>query len=233
MPVRRVTLVSSLLPHTQDMKPALASAIDLLHRASFGALATQAAQMPGYPFATALPFVPDEMHRPMFLLSGLAEHTKNLLANPHASLLVTASPEVNVLESPRMTLVGDVLRFEASSALRTRYIRYQPNAEQYLELRDFAFFRLVLKRARYIGGFAQMGWLEQEAWGQAQMLAPEEEAALVTDLANDVPADMQLLGVDCYGIDLIRNGSRERRPFEAPLDIAGIRVEVLRILKAA
>jgi len=233
MPVRRVTLVSRLLPATQDMKPDLASAIHLLHHAPFGALASQAAQMPGYPFATALPFVLDEAHCPVFLLSGLAEHTKNLLANPHASLLVTVPQEVNVLEAPRMTLVGEVLRFEASPGLRARYIRYQPDAEQYLDLGDFSFFRLMPKRARYIGGFAQMGWLEQEAWGQAQVLALEEEAALLADLANDIPAEMRLLGVDCYGIDLMHNGLRERHPFDTPLDAAVIHAEVQRLLQAA
>ena len=214
------------------MKPDLAAAIRLLHRAPFGALATQASQMPGYPFATALPFVTDEAHCPVFLLSGLAEHTKNLLANPHASLLVTATQEVNVLEAPRMTIVGDVTRFEASADLQARYVRYQPDAAQYLELGDFAFFRLLPKRARYIGGFAQMGWLEQDAWGQAQMLAPEEEAALLAGLENDVPAEMQLLGVDCYGVDLMRNGLRERCQFGTPLAANAIRTEVRRILVA-
>jgi hypothetical protein len=214
------------------MKPDLASAIHLLHRASFGALATQSSQMSGYPFATALPFVTDEAHCPVFLLSGLAEHTKNLLANPRASLLVTTPHDDNVLEAPRMTLMGDVARFEASGDLQARYIRYHPDAAQYLELGDFTFFRLVPKRARYIGGFAQMGWLEQDVWEQAQVLASGEEEALFREFASDIPARMQLLGMDCYGIDLIRNGVRERHQFETPLPTAGIRGEVRRILEA-
>jgi heme iron utilization protein len=214
------------------MKPDLASAIHLLHRAPFGALATQSSQMAGYPFATALPFVTDEAHCPVFLLSGLAEHTKNLLANPHASLLVTAPHDDNVLEAPRMTLVGDVNRFEASAELQARYVRYQPHAAQYLELGDFSFFRLAPKRARYIGGFAQMGWLEQDAWGQAQALVPDAEAALLRDLANDIPAAIQLMGVDCYGIDFMRNGSRERYPFDSPLAIDSIRAGIMRFLDA-
>ena len=212
------------------MKPDLSSAIHLLHRTPFGALATQASQMPGYPFATALPFVPDDAHCPVFLLSRLAEHTKNLLAAPQASLLVTDLQNANVLESPRMTLVGDVERFDASPALRARYVRYLPDAEHYLELGDFAFFRLTPKRARYIGGFAQMGWLEQDAWEQAQVLGPDDELALLRQIGGDIPADVALLGLDCYGIDLVRNGRRERLAFRAALAAAEIVPETRRLL---
>lgn len=209
------------------MKPDVASAIHLLHRTSVGALATQASRMPGYPFATALPFVPDDRHCPVFLLSGLAEHTKNLLENPKASLLVTDPEHPNVLESPRMTLVGDVQRFDATASLRARYVRFQPDAEQYLELGDFAFFRLVPKRVRYIGGFAQMGWLEEEEWGKAEVLEPGGEEALLHALGQ---AGADVLGLDRYGIDLLRNGRRERIPYESTILPAAILAEAKRLL---
>ncbi|OWW19485.1 HugZ family protein [Noviherbaspirillum denitrificans] len=200
------------------MKPDLSTAIGLLHRAALGALATQSVQLPGYPFATALPYVPDHEHCPVFLLSGLAEHTKNLLANPHASLLVTYTGQGSILESPRMTLVGDVERIDGSPAQQARYVRYQPDAAQYLELGDFAFFRLVPKRVRYIGGFAQMGWLEQEAWKEAPVLAPDEESAMLQNLGA---SGAGVLGIDCYGIDIDRDGRRERISFEEPISANG------------
>jgi len=206
------------------MKPDLAAAIHLLHRAPFGVLATHAVRMPGYPFSTALPFVVDEAHCPVFLLSGLAEHTKNLLASPQASLLVIDAGQANVLESPRMTLVGDVHRIDAAPALRERYVRYLPDAEQYLALGDFAFFRLVPQRVRYIGGFAQMGWLEQDAWQAAQVLGLDEEADLLRGFGAHV------LGVDCYGIDLVRDGHRERAAFDDVLSPAHILDEAKRVL---
>jgi len=180
--------------------------------------------MPGYPFATALPFVPDETHCPVFLLSGLAEHTKNLLENPKASLLVTDPDQPRVLESPRMTVVGDVRRVDATPALRGRYVRYQPDAEQYLELGDFAFYRLVPKRVRYIGGFAQMGWLEEEEWGKAEVLALEVEEALLQALGADV------LGLDRYGIDLVRHGRRERVAYQGVMSPESILAEAKRLL---
>lgn len=202
------------------MKPSLDTALHLLHGSSSGALATHSTQMPGYPFASALPFVPDEGHRPVFLLSALAEHTKNLVADSCASLLVTSMDEPSVLTGPRMTIVGDVVRFDAAQELAARFVRYQPDAEQYLALGDFAFFRLIPKRARYIGGFAQMGWIEEPEWSDAAILPLADEAALVARFESVVLPQARLLGIDCYGIDVERDGKRQRLKFSAPCNTA-------------
>ncbi|KIF82126.1 HugZ family pyridoxamine 5'-phosphate oxidase [Noviherbaspirillum autotrophicum] len=195
------------------MKPSLTTALHLLHGASSGALATHSTQLPDYPFASALPFVPDQGHRPVFLLSGLAEHTKNLIADPRASLLVTGTDAQNVLTGPRMTIMGDVIRVDPTPELAARYVRYQPDAQQYLELGDFAFFRLQPKRTRYIGGFAQMGWIEDAEWPQAAAFPWADEAALLARFEHALPAGARLLGIDCYGADLERDGRRLRLPF--------------------
>ncbi len=200
------------------MKPTPATALQLLHSASFGALATHAAQMPGYPFATALPFAPDELHRPVFLVSTLAEHTKNLAADPHASLLVTDPHAQDVLDAPRMTIIGDATQLEASPELIARFVRYQPQAEQYLALGDFSFYALSPKRVRYIAGFAQMGWIEENEWFDVKPLPLADEARIIAALDGRLPANLRALGVDRYGVDLIRDGKRERKVFaSAPL----------------
>lgn len=214
------------------MKPSLDTALHLLHSAATGALATHSAHLPGYPFATALPFVPDETHCPVLLLSALAEHTRNLLANPRASLLVTSADEQNVLTAPRMTIAGDVARIDTRPELAARYVRYQPDARQYLELGDFAFFRLQPKRARYIGGFAQMGWIEEVEWRDAAVLPPAEEAALLERFEQVLPAGARLLGIDCYGVDIERDGKRQRRHFAAAcgtLDEVANRIASMRL----
>jgi len=192
------------------MKPNVDTAIHLLHAAPSGTLATHSLQLPGYPFATALPFVPDQQHHPLFLVSSLAEHTKNLLANQHTSFMVSSAGDSNILTGARMTLVGDTTRIDASPELVARYVRYQPDAEQYLSLGDFAFFTLAPKRVRYIAGFGQMGWIEESDWADAAVLSLADEAQCLQELIAAQPPGVRLLGVDPYGCDIEHKGKRDR-----------------------
>lgn len=149
--------------------------LQLIYGCADGALATHSVAVPGYPFATAVPFAPDERHRPVLLISRLAEHTQNLAADPRASLLLRrplADGEVM-----RATLVGKVVPIEADAALVARYLRFQPEAERFLQLGDFAFHRLEPEKIRVIGGFAQAGWLDGDRLGASPPLTLAAEAA--------------------------------------------------------
>lgn len=187
--------------------------VHLLHASPHGSLATQSVHIPGYPLASVLPYALDELHRPVFLISRLAEHTKNLAAERRSGFLVHAASGQNVLTSERLSLLGDTEQFDASPELIARYLRYQPDAEQYLGLGDFAFFRLVPKGARYIAGFGKMGWIEGTGWHSAQALSLEDEKIFIEQLAVALPAEIKILGIDRYGFDFARAGKRERRQF--------------------
>lgn len=191
------------------MKPRLAVVIDLLHRCPDGALATQSVAMPGYPFATALPFATDQQHRPLFLISKLAEHTQNLAADPRASLLVRIPLAEG--EMARATVVGPVKPIEAEPLLVERYLRYQPEAERFLQLGDFRFFRMEPAQARIIGGFAQAGWLDGERIGVSPRLTFAEERAALDALR--APENVVLLGMDSLGLDFSTGGERRRLGF--------------------
>jgi hypothetical protein len=202
----------------------------ILHAASSGALATQSRRMPGYPYASALPFALDEQHRPVFLISRLAEHTMNLLADSRASLLVCESNGGDVLANARLTLVGDATQFEPSRELVARYLRYHPDAGQYLALGDFACFRFTPKRTRFVAGFGRMGWVEESEWADAAVLPLSDEAALITGLAAVHASDVRLLGIDCYGFDVEYDQVRERRQFaDAPVAAGALRGLVARL----
>lgn len=196
------------------MKLELAPVLNLLHSAPASTLATQSIQMPGYPYATVVPHVLDEQHRPILLISALAEHTKNLLADPKVSISVNESGITNVQDGQRLTLVGDAERFEPDQALITRYLRYVPAAEQYLAL-DFMFFRIRPKRLRYIGGVGKMGWVEAEDFDTATSLSLADEAALLAEAESVVPRNVTVLGIDGYGIDYVADGFRDRQVLEA------------------
>lgn len=195
------------------MKIQLDTVIPLLHEATYGVLATQSAQLPGYPFASILPFVLDEQHHPVFLISGLAEHTKNLLMDPRASFLVASPDGHHVLTAARLTLIGDAEQFDVSQEMVARYLRYQPDAKQYLDLGDFAFFRFTPRSARYVAGFGEMGWIDEEGLASGPVLQLADEEKLYRKLIQVLPMGIRLLGLDCYGLDIERQGKRERQQF--------------------
>jgi heme iron utilization protein len=215
------------------MKINFDSALHLMHEAAWGSLATHSTQVPGYPFASILPFAPDEQHCPLFLVSSLAEHTKNLIADCRASFLVHRPGGQNVLTAERMSIVGDVQPVIPSPDLIARYLRYHPDAEEYLALGDFSFYRLVPERARYVAGFGQMGWVEKGEWAGAGVLSPADEGMLIQELTEVYPGAVRMLGIDCYGFDVEKNGIRERQRFpKVPIAVEQIGEVVRRFLAA-
>src|SRR3954454_22303713 len=84
-------------------------AFALLKGRAFGVLGTVSKKGPGYPFASVTPFSVDDHGRPLFLMSALAVHTKNILEEPKASLLVfEPEAEQDPLGSARMNVMGEV-----------------------------------------------------------------------------------------------------------------------------
>jgi hypothetical protein len=203
--------------------------VDLLHGAGEGALATHSVAMPGYPFATAVPFATDEHHRPVLLISRLAEHTRNLAADGRAGFLL--SRLLGDGEMARVSLVGTVSPIEASPALARRYLRYQPDGARFLELGDFRFHRFQPLRIRVVGGFAQAGWLDGARLLDTPSVSPEEESRLLDDVRTGLPAGAALLGVDAYGADYLAGGMRGRVSFDtAPLPATAIPAALERAL---
>lgn len=175
----------------------------------------------------------------MILVSRLAEHTRNLQADPRAGFLVAQTHGEDVLSAPRMTLIG---RFEpsdpadpadpsdpshdgADSALARRYLRYHPDAARYVALGDFTFWTMHVERLRYIGGFGAMGWLDGTELDTFDPVSAEEEDALIR-FADSHPSRREgfaLSGVDRHGADFRIDGQRTRHPFDAPqLDSASL-----------
>ncbi len=195
------------------MKLAIEPAINLLHGAAYGTLATQSTQLPGYPYATLIPNVVDEYHRPLLLVSALAEHTRNLLADPRVSLSLLEPGAADVQAAARLTLLGDAERFEPGALLKARYQRYLPDAEQYLQL-DFMFFRVIPRRLRHIGGIGRMGWLDAENLAAAPSLSLDAENTLLESAQAAAARGIAILGIDCFGIDYQSAGIRRRQAFD-------------------
>jgi heme iron utilization protein len=133
-----------------------ASARQLLITQRQGVLATVSVKVPGYPFGSLMPYALDDALRPIFLISGLAVHTKNALADARASLCI-------VEDTARLTLVGDMFRLDDAATVQHAYLERHPEAAQWAGFGDFAFWRLETKAVYYVAGFGAMGWIEPEA----------------------------------------------------------------------
>jgi putative heme iron utilization protein len=126
-----------------------------------GALGTLA-RAGGHPFTSLVAYALVGAE-PVFLLSELAEHTRNLRADARASLLVVEDGE---LVSGRVTLVGRCLEADRA-AVEADYLARHPDAASYLALGDFRFWRLELESARFVAGFGRMGWIAPAEWASA------------------------------------------------------------------
>src|ERR1700685_4718754 len=60
----------------------------LVSLASVATLSTLSRKHPGFPFGSLMPFALDPAGRPIFLISDMAMHTQNLIADPRCSLFV-------------------------------------------------------------------------------------------------------------------------------------------------
>ncbi len=134
----------------------------LLGGEHYGVLATTSHQHVGFPFASLCPFAIESSGNLLILVSGLAEHAKNLRADPKASLYVQqASDESDPQDSARVCVLVrafPVERDEMEAAAET-YLNRFPGATMQLSLGDFYFLRLVPEHLRMIQGFGSMFWM--------------------------------------------------------------------------
>jgi len=132
----------------------------LLFDGRFGVLSTISTKPEGYPLGSIVPFGQAARGQPLLLLSALAQHTKNLRADPRACLLVMTPGADDPQQAPRAALIGRASEISGSEAEdgRARFLQRHPKAGAYLAL-DFALWRLDVDEVRFVGGFAQAAWV--------------------------------------------------------------------------
>jgi putative heme iron utilization protein len=127
---------------------------------------------------------------PLFLISAMAIHTQNVLADPRASLLVMQSgSDSDPLGSPRATLLGNVARIEATDTIRAAYLQRHPSSKYWIDFSDFGFFRLDVTDLYFVGGFGVMGWVANHDYRAAEPDPLVEYAAGIIEHMNTDHAD--------------------------------------------
>ena len=196
-----------------------------------GVLSTHSQRLEGFPFGSVAPFVLDHTGCPVILISTLAEHTKNLDANPRCSLIVQPySPDMQT--AGRATLVCEAHRLNDKDALGPRYLRFHPQAESYFAMHDFHFYRLQPVRIRWIGGFGKIHWVEANDYLLESTPLVEAEAGILEHMNADhahnlraycqhtygfEPLDVKMIGIDPDGFDVRADGKVLRFAFASPV----------------
>lgn len=232
-------------------RPALAVR-NLMEQARFAHLCTVMSRMhhrrKGYPFGSLVDFAPDSMGHPIFSLSPLAIHTRNLLADPRCSLVVQI-PGWSGLSNARVTIFGNVYPLpddqqEWAHAYYTA--KHQQGASQ--QWGNFYYYRMeLISDVYFIGGFGTVAWVDVHEYENVQpdkiaengaeqnlkelnaMFSKPLRELLSTEIEVD---DAALISIDSKGTDIrVRQGAQfnvQRISFES-----GHEVETLDEAKVA
>lgn len=128
----------------------------LISGASFAALAVTEAGS-GLPFCSRIALAQDADGTAMGFVSGLAQHTQALRANPDCCLLIgEPGDRGDPLTHPRLSLQARaVFPEEASAARLDLWLARHPKARIYAGLPDFRFVRFEARVGFLNGGFGR------------------------------------------------------------------------------
>jgi putative heme iron utilization protein len=201
----------------------------LLREGRSGALATL---LPGSgdPYCSLVNIATAADGAPLLLISELALHTKNILADPRVSLMIDERKEGDPLQGGRIMMMGTAAVTNDPNA-RRRYLDRQPEAEGFASFKDFSFYEVTLKAIHLVAGFGRIVDLKPAdvltATADAGELVSAEPAVLAhmnedhaeacrlyaTKLLGAPDGEWRCVGVDPEGIELQLDRMALRLPF--------------------
>src|ERR1700716_1680745 len=193
----------------------------LLRRSRQGALATLMARG-GDPYCSLVNVATHADGSPILLISRLALHTQNVLADARVSLMLDERAEGDPLEGSRIMLAGHAEEAGGDDVaiLRRRYLNAHPSAETFVDFKDFSFFRIRPHAAHLVAGFGRIVDLKPEQFlteiSDAGALLDAEQGAVehmnadhreamnlyATKLLGAERADWRCTGCDPDGMDM-------------------------------
>ncbi|MEA2975383.1 MAG: hypothetical protein QOF19_903 [Alphaproteobacteria bacterium] len=168
---------------TSDFDPQT-TAKKLLREARGGALATL---MTGSsdPYCSLVNVATAADGAPLLLISRLALHTKNILADARVSLMLDERKEGDPLEGARATLMGTAVAATDVETARRRYLARHPSAEMFAGFADFGFYEIELAGAHLVAGFGRIVDLNP-----ADLLTDLSGAATLVEAEPEIVAHM-------------------------------------------
>ena len=172
----------------------------LLREGRSGALATLMSGS-GDPYCSLVNVASTVEGAPLLLLSRLALHTKNILADGRVSLMLDERKPGDPLEGARVMLSGIAVPTQDKEA-RRRYLDRQPEANLFAGFGDFGFYKVALKGAHLVAGFGRIvdlkpGDLLTDLDGADDLVAAEPE--VVAHMNADHAEAVRLYAVKLLG----------------------------------
>jgi putative heme iron utilization protein len=218
----------------------------LVREGRSGALATLMAGS-GDPYCSLVNVATTAAGAPILLISQLAVHTKNILADRRVSLMLDERKPGDPLEGARVMLMGIAAVTEDPEA-RRRYLVRHPDAEMYAGFKVFAFYEITLKGAHLVAGFGRIVDIAAvdlltDVGGAEALLAAEPDAIAhmnadhadacrlyATRLLGAPDGDWRCVGCDPEGLDLQLDRSARRLAFPQRVGSPGALRQVLKQL---
>jgi hypothetical protein len=237
---------------TPDFNPSRL-AKSLIRRNRQGALATLMAGT-GDPYCSLVNVASHPDGSPILLISRLAVHTKNLLADDRVSLMLDERAPGDPLEGARIMVAGRAVEADDDdrALLRQRYLAAHPSAEAFVDFKDFSFFRIHPSGAHLVAGFGRIIDLKPEQFltevGDAASLLEAEPGAVkhmnedhreatnlyATKLLGAEAADWRCIGCDPEGLDMQAGTAALRLEFPTRVTTAGdLRKMLVRLAEQA
>lgn len=141
-----------------DFEPARL-ARDLLRRSRQGALATLMTGS-GAPYCSLVNVASAPDGAPLLLVSRLAIHTRNLLADSRVSLMLDERRVGDPLEGARIMISGTADTADGApdtvQVWRRRYLAAHPSAEAFANFTDFLFAAIRITSVHLVAGFGRI-----------------------------------------------------------------------------
>lgn len=171
---------------SNDAFNARLAAKKLMREGRSGALATLSAGS-GDPYCSLVNVATAVDGAPLFLLSTLALHTKNIMADARISLMLDERKEGDPLEGARVMLMGTCAQCseKSGSSVASAYLRRHPDAEMFANFGDFSYYRMEIARAHLVAGFGRIVDLKPQ-----DVLTDMSDAQPLTDSEADAIAHM-------------------------------------------
>jgi putative heme iron utilization protein len=219
----------------------------LVRKFASGVLATQSLKFPGYPYASSLPFCTDQRGRVVVLISHLAEHTQNADRDPRSGFLVSPLTR-DLQEQARVSMLGDIAPVD-EPAIASRYLRFFPEAGQYLQIGGFRFFRMEPLSLRFIAGFGSIHTIAAESYLAGDHPIADAEGNVIEHMNaehghnlldycrhvhGNAAESVEMIGIDCDGFDVRADGEVLRIEFAGEVKDAGeARAELVKLAHAS